>query len=645
MAIETKEITFEREIEYSLLDHGGYIKGNPRDYNREFAVDTKLLFRFLQESQPAEWAKLCKKHGDDVETGFLKKLYRDLDTHGMLYVFRHGIVDAPAKLSMCFFKPASGMNQTSQALYEKNILSITRQVHYSLKNENSIDVVLFINGLPVATLELKNPATGQTVENAKHQYMKDRDPRELLLSFKSRCLVHFAVDTDEVWMTTKLDGNLAQKTQIIVEHFRTVTKNKIGGKAKAMVVTGSRLHAVRYYQEFQRYIKKMGYENELGILIAFSGTVRDGGEEYTEVSLNGIKESELPEKFHGGEYQVLLVAEKYQTGFDEPLLHTMFVDKKLSGVKAVQTLSRLNRTCFGKEDTFVLDFVNSAEDIRAAFAPYYEETTIEETTDANIVYELKSKLDEFRVYWASEIESFAKVFFKPGKKQGNMDFGILNSFLDPAVDRYKGLDENEQEEFKSTLTKFVRAYTFLTNIIRLDDADLHKFHAYAKFLQNKLPKREGGGQVFLDDEVALQYYRVQKIFEGSIALEQSDPLPNKIHPGKPKLEEEKAPLSELIDKINEKFGTEFTNIDKVLEQIVSDMDANEELRIQARNNSQEHFRFPFNDAFMDVVIGRMAQNQQFCERVLDDAKFGDTVRDLLIGVVYDRLRRPTDAQL
>ena len=180
MAIETKEITFEREIEYSLLDHGGYIKGNPRDYNREFAVDTKLLFRFLQESQPAEWAKLCKKHGDDVETGFLKKLYRDLDTHGMLYVFRHGIVDAPAKLSMCFFKPASGMNQTSQALYEKNILSITRQVHYSLKNENSIDVVLFINGLPVATLELKNPATGQTVENAKHQYMKDRDPRELL---------------------------------------------------------------------------------------------------------------------------------------------------------------------------------------------------------------------------------------------------------------------------------------------------------------------------------------------------------------------------------------------------------------------------------------------------------------------------------
>ncbi|MEQ2520862.1 type I restriction endonuclease [Ruthenibacterium sp. CLA-JM-H11] len=222
MAIETKEITFEQEIEYSLLDHGGYIKGNPHDYNREFAIDTKQLFRFLQDSQPVEWEKLCRKHGENVETGFLKKLYRDLDTYGTLYVLRHGVVDAPAKLSLCYFKPASGMNQTSQALYEKNILSITRQVHYSLKNENSIDVVLFINGLPVATVELKNPITGQTVENAKRQYMKDRDPRELLLSFKARCLVHFAVDTEEVWMTTKLNG--------LNTYFLPFNKGNNGGK-------------------------------------------------------------------------------------------------------------------------------------------------------------------------------------------------------------------------------------------------------------------------------------------------------------------------------------------------------------------------------------------------------------------------------
>ena len=433
--------------------------------------------------------------------------------------------------------------------------------------------------------------------------------------------------------------NLAQKTQIIVEHFRTVTKDKIGGKAKAMVVTGSRLHAVRYYKEFEKYIKKMGYQNELGILIAFSGTVHDGGEEYTEVSMNKMKETELPEKFSSGEYQVLLVAEKYQTGFDEPLLHTMFVDKKLSGVKAVQTLSRLNRTCFGKEDTFILDFVNSVEDIQAAFAPYYEETTIGETTDANIVYDLKTKLDGFRVYWDSEIEVFAKVFFKPTKKQGNMDFGLLNSHLDPAVDRYKALEENEQDEFKSTLIKFVRTYSFVCGIVRLDDADMHKFFAYSKCLLKKLPKGDDSTPVFLDDEVALQYYRVQKIFEGSIELGKSEPLPNKIIAGKLKGEEEKAPLSELIEKINDKFGTEFNNIDKVLEQFVSDMDNNEELRMQALNNSEEHFKFPFNDVFMDVVIDRMVQNQSFCERVLDDEKFGNTIKDLLVGVVYDRLRK------
>jgi len=988
MAIKTKEITFENEIENSLIENGGYVKGDPKNYNREYALDTVLLFKFLQNSQPKECEKLVSKHGANAEANFLKKLYKDLDTHGMLYLLRHGVVDTPAKFSLCFFKPASGMNQTNLALFEKNILSITRQVHYSLKNENSIDVVLFINGLPISTIELKNAITVQTVENAKKQYMHDRDPRELLLSFKSRCLVHFAVDTDEVWMTTRLknvdtyflpfnkgnnggrgnpagdgtyrtsylwdevlqkdsildivhrfihleksktskkenlifpryhqldvirkliadvkekgtgnnyliqhsagsgksnsiawlahhlsnlhgnddmvifnsiivitdrlvldkqlqdtiyqfehvegvvvkvkdnstqlanalntgkkivittlqkfpfilekvndldgkrfaiivdeahssqtgeasrkmkailgnseglteeqqlqkvaddeakeeknipdsedeiakemathgklsnlsffaftatpkpktlemfgtvgtDGipkafhvysmrqaieedfifdvlknyitydtyfkvgkkiaddpryekskankalgkflslhphNLAQKTQIMVEHFRTVTKEKIGGRAKAMVVTGSRLHAVRYYFEFEKYIKKMGYQKELGIIVAFSGTVHDCGNEYTEIGINKFKETELPEKFSSGEYQVLLVAEKYQTGFDEPLLHTMFVDKRLSGVKAVQTLSRLNRTCFGKENTFVLDFVNSAEDIQAAFSPYYEETTIEEITDANIVYDLKIKLDGYRVYWDSEIESFAKVFFKPTKKQGNIDFGVLNSHLDPGVDRYKALGENEQDEFKSTLTKFVRTYSFVSGIVRLDDAEMHKFFAYAKCLLRKLPMDDGDHLLYIDNEIVLQYYRAQKIFEGSIVLYKSEPLPNTHNAGIPKGEEEKTALSKLIEKINEKFGTEFTGIDKVLEQFVSDMDNNEELRTQARNNSKEHFKFPFNDAFMDVVIDRMVQNQSFCERVLDDEKFGNTIKDLLVGVVYERLR-------
>lgn len=992
MAIETKEITFEKEIEYSLINHGGYIKGNPANFNRELAIDTTLLFRFLQDSQPEEWEKAVAKHGNDVEVNFLKRLNKELNTHGMLHLLRKGIVDAPAKFTLCYFQPASNMNRTDTENYQKNILSITRQVRYSNRNENSIDVVLFINGLPIITMELKNPITGQTVENAKLQYKHDRDWHEKLLEFKTRCLVHFAVDTDDVYMTTRLAGdntyflpfnkgnkggkgnpvgegnyrtsylwdevlqkdslldivqrfihlekkkdengrtketlifpryhqldvvrklvadvrqngtgknyliqhsagsgksnsiawlahhlqnlhgldnkvifnsiivitdrlvldkqlqdtiyqfehvegvvvkidahssqladalntgkkiiittlqkfpfvvekvedlsgkrfavivdeahssqtgetarklkavigdeyaglsederlqriadaeareetdtpdiedeiakemsthgrlknlsffaftatpkaktleifgtpdekgiprafhlysmrqaieegfildvlknymtyetyfkigkaisddpryekskankalgkflslhphNLAQKTQIMVEHFRSVTKDKIRGKAKAMVVTSSRLHAVRYYFEFDKYIKKMGYERELGILVAFSGTVYDDVQEYTEYNINKIKETELPEKFHGGEYQVLLVAEKYQTGFDEPLLHTMFVDKKLHGVKAVQTLSRLNRTCYGKEDTFVLDFVNSVEDIRNSFAPYYEESTIEETTDANIVYDLKTKLDEYRIYWESEINNFSNVFFKPVKRQGNIDFGILNSYLDPAVDRYNGKNEDEQDEFKSTLTKFVRTYSFVSNIVKLDDKDMHKFFAYAKCLLRKLP-RDINEKVDLADDVSLQYYRVQKIFEGSIDLESGEALPNTKFAGKAKKNSEESTLSELIEKLNERFGTDFDPAtDKVLEQIVADMERNEHLKAQAKNNSREHFNFPFHDAFIGAVVDRMAQNTTFCEKVLDDENFGSMVKDMLVGYIYDRLR-------
>jgi type I restriction enzyme R subunit len=206
MAINTKEITFEKEIEYSLIQNGGYIKGDSSDYSRKYAVDTAILFRFLRESQPKEWEKLEKKHGAQIETNFLRRLNKDLETHGMLHLLRKGIVDAPAKFALCYFRPASGMNQFDAENYRKNILSVTRQVHYSTKNQNSIDVVLFVNGLPIITLELKNPLTGQMVEHAKRQYKFDRDYRETLLSFKARCLVHFAVDTDEVYMTTKLAG-------------------------------------------------------------------------------------------------------------------------------------------------------------------------------------------------------------------------------------------------------------------------------------------------------------------------------------------------------------------------------------------------------------------------------------------------------
>lgn len=208
MAIDTKERTFEEEIEYCLTSTGKksekYVKGNPADFDRRMALDKKAVIAFVKDTQPDKWNDLCKRHGADVEEGFIKRLNDELNNRGMIDVLRHGITDLGVEVRLAFFKPGSGMNKSATALYEKNVLQITRQVKYSEANENSIDSVIFLNGLPIITLELKNPLTGQTYKNAITQYQNDRNPRETLLTFKKRALVHFAVDTEEVWMTTKL---------------------------------------------------------------------------------------------------------------------------------------------------------------------------------------------------------------------------------------------------------------------------------------------------------------------------------------------------------------------------------------------------------------------------------------------------------
>src|SRR5699024_1966496 len=266
--------------------------------------------------------------------------------------------------------------------------------------------------------------------------------------------------------------NIAQKTAIIVEHYRKVTRHKIGGRAKAMLVTRSRLHAVRYKHAFDAYIKHNKY-TDMKTLIAFSGTVEDDGDPYTEESMNDINEAELPDKFSTDEYQVLIVAEKYQTGFDEPLLHTMYVDKPLSGIKAVQTLSRLNRTCRGKEDTFVLDFVNEPEVIQEAFQSYYEVTGLSDVTDPNMLYDLQYELDTMQVYTTSEITAVSELEFN-GKLKDKRAQERLNPILDQAVDRFnKELSEEEQDAFKSAATKFIRTYSFVLQIGPFTDIELH----------------------------------------------------------------------------------------------------------------------------------------------------------------------------
>ncbi|MCC5909493.1 MAG: type I restriction endonuclease subunit R [Clostridiaceae bacterium] len=995
MAIDYTEKGFETNIEDSLIESGyekRQLQGKALEDFKKYAIDVEQFFSFLEASQPKQLERLKKAYKENYQLKILDRLTKELSARGMIDCIRHGIKDYGVTLKLAYNKPPSSLNQLLADLYDKNIFTVSRQVYYSEKNKNSVDMMISLNGLPISILELKNPLTNQTVDDAIKQYKKDRDPRELLFQFKKRNIVYFAVDPDEVYMTTQLnkektfflpfnkgskggrgnpvvyndyrtsylwkyilqkdslidilfrfvyinkedikdstgeiidkretvifpryhqldvvrkieqdvgvngvgtnylvqhsagsgktnsiswlahrlaklhdsnnepiynsvivitdrrvldkqlqdavyqlehkagmvekidkdsnqladaivnntriiittlqkfpfiiekvgefekgkyaviideahssqggkaatamtnilsaktleealendridednledieekiieviiksgkqdnisffaftatpkaktiekfgtigkDGkpeafhtytmrqaieegfildvlknyttyktffkiakkieedpevsskkaykemakyvslhphNIAQKTEIMIEHFRQVTRQKIGGRAKAMVVTGSRLHAVKYKQAFDKYIKEKGYR-DLNTLVAFSGKVEDkSGESYTEVEMNGFGEKELPEKFHTDEYQVLLVAEKYQTGFDEPLLHTMYVDKKLDGIKAVQTLSRLNRTCKGKNDTFVLDFVNKAEDIQNAFQPYYEVTGLESMTNPNILYDLQRELDACQIYTEEEINEVCELEFSDKKKTARLQ-EKLNAILDKAVVRYKKeLDKENQDEFKGASSKFIRTYSFILQIGPFADVELHKLYVYLNFLLKKLPKNASEG-VYLADDVALQYYRNDKVFEGSISLEVDEGAelkPTSYGKGKGQ-EEEKERLSEIIERLNDKFATEFTETDKLsYDQIKEDIVNNQDLVQKAHNNTKDNFRFSYQKAFLDVVIDRMTQNERFFMKILEDTDFKDTVMNFMFEEVYESLNQ------
>ena len=990
----TTEKTFETALVQHLVENGGYAQGDAGHYNPDYGLFVPEVLAFLQSSQPQKWEKITGIHGAEVENRVIQRLIKELDLRGSLDVLRNGFVDYGVRFQMAYFRPASGLNPDAAVLYGLNQPMVYRQVFYSHKNKNSVDVVLALNGIPVATLELKNQFTGQNIDNALKQYSTSRDNRELLFAFNKRTLVHFAVDQDEVFMTTKLDGNrtywlpfnrgngngkgnpinahgyrtaylweavlqkdswmeiihqfvhlqtdeyetdgkiykkeklifprfhqldvvrkisssvlqhgpgknyliqhsagsgksnsiawlayrlsglhndanerifdsvivvtdrkvldqqlqnniyqfehktgvvqkidkdsqqlatalgygtniiittlqkfpfvidkvgelperkyaviideahssqggeaskkmkevlsaktledaitaepdddympddyireqversaaargrqpnisffaftatpkyktlqvfgekdeegkpkpfhlysmrqaieegfildvlkqyttyelyfkltkaieedpqlnkkkaakaigkyvslhphnLAQKTEIIIEHFRNIVSKKIGGRAKAMVVCGSRLHAKRYYEEFGHYIQKMGYHKEIKILVAFSGKVIDDNtpDGISEPEMTGYSEKELPGVFEKDDYKILIVADKYQTGFDQPLLHTMYVDKKLSGVKAVQTLSRLNRTCPGKDDTFVLDFANDRETILASFQPYYEVTTVIEETDINHLYDLKNRLDQFQVYWPQEIEAFARVYFNPMTQPSQAkDQKKLYAFTDPAVDRFKAIKEEEkQDEFKKSLRSWTNLYAFLSQIMPFTDVDFEQFYAYAKLLQLRLPKRDWSDALFIDDEVALEYYRLQKIKEGAIELEKgvTGELSGTTEAGLKRAKEEEALLSEIIHVLNDRFGTEFTQADKLFfDQIETELMQDEILQSQARVNKIDTFKFAFDDKFIDMLIGRMDQNKEIFEKILEDKMFGDLVKEMMMKRIYRRL--------
>lgn len=1003
----TKENTFESAIEQVLIRSGGYTTGDPSTYDKDMGLFKEEILDFLQTSQPKKWSKISAIHGEQTKERVLQRLYKELDLRGSLDVIRKGFVDYGVRFQMAYFQPVSGLNPDAKEMYKLNSLKVYRQIYYSKKNKNSVDLVLGLNGLPVATIEVKNQFTGQNVNHAKKQYKETRDPKEILFNFKKRALVHFSVDQDEVYMATKLEGsktywlpfnqgnnkgkgnpinhngdyrtaylwdyilqkdswmeilqqfihlqtdevvtegkiykkekmifpryhqldavreikndvlefgagknylvqhsagsgksnsiawlayqltglhnhsnerifnsvivvtdrrvldqqlqntiyqfehkqgvvqridkdskqlaeaittganiiittlqkfpfvidkvgdipnreyaviideahssqggeaskkmkevlgvieeeekehsiakepypkygegddnetvleqdmvntfiersakargqqsnvsffaftatpkyktlkvfgakdeegkpkpfhlysmrqaieegfildvlqnyttyelyfkltkaieddpqlnkkkaaraigkyvslhphNLAQKTEIIIEHFRAVVAKKIGGKAKAMLVCGSRLHAKRYFEEFNKYIKTKGYQSELKIIVAFSGKLKDDNypDGVLESKLNGFKEKELPKMFDKQEYKILIVADKYQTGFDQPLLHTMYVDKKLSGVKAVQTLSRLNRMNPGKEDTFVLDFTNDRETIFNSFQPYYEVTTVTEETDINHLYDLKVRLDDFRIYREEEIDGFANVYFNPDTNLNHAkNQKYLYSFTDPAVDRFKELEtEEKRDEFKKSIRSWTNLYSFLAQIMPFIDAEFEKFYAYAKLLQTRLPKRDLSETFQLADEVALEYYRLEKIKEGSIQLIKGEEgeLSGTSEAGLKRTKEEEALLSEIVSVLNDRFGTEFEEADKLFfDQIEAELMGDEKLQVQAKVNKLDTFKYAFEDMFMDKLIGRMDQNKDIFEKILEDKMFGDLVKELMMKKIYRKL--------
>ncbi len=366
---------------------------------------------------------------------------------------------------------------------------------------------------------------------------------------------------------------LRQKTEVMIEQFREVTKKAIGGRAKAMIVTPSRLHAVRYMKEFKAYIVEKGY-TDLDVLVAFSGSVPDDGHEYTEPSMNitkdgeRIKENQLKDAFRSDDFNLLIVAEKYQTGFDEPLLHTMFVDKKLRGVKAVQTLSRLNRTMQGKKDTFVLDFVNTEDEILEAFQPFYEATTLQSEVNLNLIYDTQSKLRKFTLYNDDDIAQVMKLVKQAQKKQNERLLGRMSSLFMPVIKRYEDLPDDIQYEFRVTLRNFGKWYNYISQLDRTFDMELLEESIYTGYLLKFIPK-EKREKVDIEDKVKLEYYKLQKDFEGEIMLVAENNEGGELkHPGEfnanVKPAEERDPLEEIIQRINDRFPDDFSPQHRVI---------------------------------------------------------------------------------
>lgn len=439
---------------------------------------------------------------------------------------------------------------------------------------------------------------------------------------------------------------LEQKAEVIVEHFRQKTLGKIEGRAKAMVVTRSRLHAVRTKQALDAYIARKGYDEgdrPLRTLVAFSGEVTDPDAleaKFTEAGMNGFPEGQLPKRFQEDGFQVLVVAEKYQTGFDQPLLHTMYVDKKLAGVKAVQTLSRLNRTHPGKEDTFVLDFANSAEEIQASFEPFFEES-FATPTDPNVLYRMEHDLRVAGVLSPGEMTAAVAALLSDDTSQQS----AIYANLAPAVGRFTLLDEDAQEAFRGTLDHFVRAYAFVAQVMPWTDPDLEQLFLYGKLLLTDLPTGDNDPMPQVSKSVQLTHLRIAVTADTSIALTSSDE-PGVALPGggvgkqaEPILDR----LSALIAVMNNKYGADLNDADKVwIDQQWEVVKSDDDMKTVALNNDRSQYELVLETKLKEFLVARHEKNGHLFELFFSNPDFQLMLLNHLSGT-YDEFKAEAPA--
>lgn len=437
------------------------------------------------------------------------------------------------------------------------------------------------------------------------------------------------------------ETNIAQRVEVIVEHFRTTVMHELGGQAKAMVITPSRQSAVKYCKAFEEYVAKKGYEG-IHALVAFSGKVKlpDDETEYTEAGLNGFPEDRLPKEFDTDAYQVLLVANKYQTGFDQPKLCAMYVLKKLKGVNAVQTLSRLNRICapYDKK-TFVLDFVNTYEDIKSAFAPYYTTTLLANSVTPSAVYDLEARIDAYAILDPADIEAANEILYAEkvtGKQKQRLTF-----FLQKSKKLLEHYEYNDQRECVSVMRSFVRFYEFLLQVSSFEDTDLHKKYNFIAYLLSYINIKHPGGGFNLDGKIKASNFVQKKIEEHTTPNLVASPvmkLPTAEHFGL--TEDKEKRLSEIIDEINSRTGKSYDNdvVVKAMLQIRDILMKSEKLKTSAKNNTQQDFEFSYFDDIDDALIEGLSQNQDFFSLLLSNDEMKHQVLGIFADEIYKSLR-------